>query len=169
MNLGDSLFCLSLFLLFSLFCFPLSFLKFCLLSFLLIFVALSFFLKEIMSTFSLFLSLCHSSVLLILHPLVCQQSAPIFIHSLYSSPSVHLSPFCLYLPSSLIFLLSLQYVNLSWQWPPSHTSAIKDFQYSLIKISQKTSIKGPFEIRKCTWCFVRIEKGMVRHLEPLVS
>lgn len=151
---------------FAFLCLSLSFASFLFYLFLLLCL---FLLKEIMSTFSLFLSLCHSSVLLILHPLVCQQSAPIFIHSLYSSPSVHLSPFCLYLPSSLIFLLSLQYVNLSWQWPPSHTSAIKDFQYSLIKISQKTSIKGPFEIRKCTWCFVRIEKGMVRHLEPLVS
>lgn len=119
---------------------------------LLIFVALSFF----PTCQSLFLSCCHSSVLLPLCPFTCQQSASIFIPPYH--PSAQLRPLCLYLDSTVLSFF-LQTINLYWQWPPSHTSAIKAFPVFIDTVSQKMSIKGPCENRKSSWFFLSEQRG----------
>lgn len=105
---------------------------------------------------SLFLSCCHSSVLLPLCPFTCQQSASIFIPPYH--PSAQLRPLCLYLDSTVLSFF-LQTINLYWQWPPSHTSAIKAFPVFIDTVSQKMSIKGPCENRKSSWFFLSEQRG----------
>lgn len=105
---------------------------------------------------SLFLSCCHSSVLVPLRPFTCQRSASIFIPSYH--PSAQLRPLCLYLDSTVLSFF-LQTINLYWQWPPSHTSAIKAFPVFIDTASQKMSIKGPCENRKSSCFFMSEQRG----------
>lgn len=118
---------------------------------LLIFVALSFFYLSVSLSLllSFFCPLPHC-------PFTCQQSASIFIPPYH--PSAQLRPLCLYLDSTVLSFF-LQTINLYWQWPPSHTSAIKAFPVFIDTVSQKMSIKGPCENRKSSWFFLSEQRG----------
>lgn len=131
---------------------------------LLIFVALSFF----PTCQSLFLSCCHSSVLLPLCPFTCQQSASIFIPPYH--PSAQLRPLCLYLDSTVLsFFLQTFFFRLSTcigSGPHHILQPSKPFQYSLIQFHRKCPLKDLVRTESLHGFFCQNREGKVRRVEP---
>ena len=102
-----------------------------------------------------------------------------------TSSSFHLSAISIHLHSSIsslcpikttlslswlycsFFFFFLQTINLYWQWPPSHTSAIKAFQYSLIQFHRKCPLKDLVRTESLNVFFVRTERGRLDVLNHL--